>query len=134
MRRRGLTLPEFAVLFAVFVVLVLILWPVGLGHGRHNARKAACVHSLKHVAMACLMYQKDYSGRLPLVVVSEASNEIYGWADATKTYLSDSASWEFYKCVADSQRNGVDPRSLGYSDYWFNRNLSGLPIKKLKKP
>jgi hypothetical protein len=91
MRRRGLTLKEFLACFVFLWFLAALLLPPGFGRGhgtRHNARKAACQNTLKQIALACQMYQKDYNGRLPLVVVSDAPDQPYGWADAVRPYLS----------------------------------------------
>jgi prepilin-type N-terminal cleavage/methylation domain-containing protein len=64
MKRRGFTLIEVLVVFAIIAVLAAILLPV-FAAARAKARQTTCQSNLKQVYMAWVMYAADYDGMAP---------------------------------------------------------------------
>lgn len=49
----------------------------------------------------------------------------FGWADALESYTHDR---RVYQCPAEPTPRQDNPTQPGYTDYWFNRNLSNLSV------
>ena len=62
--RRGFTLIELLVVIAIISILAAILFPV-FSRARENARKAACMSTLKQLGLGFQQYLQDYDGRYP---------------------------------------------------------------------
>ena len=57
--RKGFTLIELFVVFAIIAILAAILFPV-FAKAREKARQASCTSNLKQIALALRMYAQDY--------------------------------------------------------------------------
>ena len=98
--RRGFTVIEMLVVFAIIVVLVGTLF-AATGHVRENARQTVCLSNLRQMSMAFRMYCQD-SGiedkpteieKIPDNIAAGRTNELtftkpYGW-DQGKLFCPD---------------------------------------------
>ena len=73
-KSRGFTLIELLVVIAIIALLMAILIPV-LNGAREQGKRAACLHNLKGLVLAWIMYTDDNDGRL---VRGNAGNDD-GW-------------------------------------------------------
>ncbi|RYG54847.1 DUF1559 domain-containing protein, partial [bacterium] len=122
-RRRAFTLIELLVVIAIIAILAAILFPV-FGRARENARRSSCQSNLKQIGLGIMQYTQDYDENFPLSLSlsnSVTSNPPVGWADSIQPYLK---STQIYQCPSDSVAPGTDPTLAGYTDYWYNCNLS----------
>ena len=62
-KSRGFTLIELLVVIAIIALLMAILIPV-LNGAREQGKRAACLHNLKGLGLAWIMYADDNDGRL----------------------------------------------------------------------
>jgi prepilin-type processing-associated H-X9-DG protein len=107
---------------------------------RESKRSATCqYHNLSQIAVAFQQYTQDYGGKFPVVKVvgSSASGAVppsyaspYGWADALQYYLRCEGC---YQCPSESTPLS-SPTKRGYTDYWFNGNLSGVRKSAVRLP
>jgi prepilin-type N-terminal cleavage/methylation domain-containing protein/prepilin-type processing-associated H-X9-DG protein len=122
-RRKGFTLIELLVVIAIIAILASILFPV-FGRARENARRSSCQSNLKQIGLGIIQYTQDYDENFPLAgtgSTSVVSSPPVGWADSIQPYLK---STQIYQCPSDSNPQGNDPTIAGYTDYWYNSNLS----------
>jgi len=63
-RRKGFTLIELLVVIAIIALLMAILIPT-LNRAREQGKRAACLHNLKQLTLAWIMYADDNGGELP---------------------------------------------------------------------
>jgi prepilin-type processing-associated H-X9-DG protein/prepilin-type N-terminal cleavage/methylation domain-containing protein len=124
MKRNGFTLIELMVIVAIFVLLSAILFPVFF---RTRGCGPSCSDKLKRMGLALVQYQADYDV-FPRVA---ATGSGYGWGDALNAYTKSQFA---YWCPVEGEDGQNDPRKSGYTDYWFNGNLSGVETKKLASP
>lgn len=124
----GFTLIELLVVIAIIAILAAILFPV-FARARENARRASCQSNLKQIGLAMLQYTQDYDEKFPQVVVEATAANVtasnpYGWADALQPYAK---SVQLFQCPSETEGPTNDPTSTapGYSDYWYNRMMSG---------
>lgn len=123
--KKGFTLIELLVVIAIIAILAAILFPV-FARARENARKSSCQNNLKQLALGFKQYINDFDERFPLVaVVNTASPNTtyappYGWADALQPYIRNT---QVYQCPSDAAEGTDDSVTLGFSDYWYNRNF-----------
>lgn len=120
---KGFTLIELLVVIAIIAILAAILFPV-FGRARENARRSSCQSNLKQVGLGILQYVQDYDENFPLAVsgsTSAISSPPVGWADSIQPYLK---STQIYQCPSDSNGPNSNPTLAGYTDYWYNSNLS----------
>ena len=123
MTRRAFTLIELLVVIAIIAILAAILFPV-FARARENARRASCQSNLKQMGLGVLQYTQDYDESYPLAVTgstSTTSQPPVGWADSIQPYLK---STQIYQCPSDSMGPNLDPTTAGYTDYWYNANMS----------
>ncbi|RYG62449.1 DUF1559 domain-containing protein [bacterium] len=121
--RTAFTLIELLVVIAIIAILAAILFPV-FGRARENARRSSCQSNLKQVALGVIQYAQDYDEMFPLSVTgstSITSTPPVGWADSIQPYLK---STQIYQCPSESTSIETNPTAAGYSDYWYNGNLS----------
>jgi len=126
--KNAFTLIELLVVIAIIAILASILFPV-FARARESARRASCSSNLKQIALAVMQYTQDFDEKFPQVVVEATvskvtANNPYGWADALQPYTK---SVQLFQCPSETEGPTDDPTSTapGYSDYWYNRMLSG---------
>lgn len=144
MKRGGFTLIEAMVKVAVLMLVVgsgyLILRPVFL-HAQVNAQRSMCQSSLKQMSLAYLQYSQDYNGKSPLINSNAVSSSIapfkmpYGWADALRAYTNNNYT-QFFQCPSEGSlsQGGRDGVQTGFTDYYYNTNLSGLRQAAARHP
>jgi len=126
--KKGFTLIELLVVIAIISILAAILFPV-FARARENARRTSCMSNLKQIGLGILMYSQDYDEKFPQARVELTASKVtatnpYGWADALQPYVK---SVQLFQCPSETEGPIDDPTSInpGYSDYWYNRMLSG---------
>lgn len=91
------------------------------------------------------MYDQDYDERLPSTAVNAIANVTssnpYGWADALQPYLR---STQIFQCPSETNSanstvnagtgTAPDPTALGYTDYYYNGNLSQVSDASFNSP
>ncbi len=138
-RRGGFTWIEVLAIFIVLTVLAAILLPALKRLPRpHNAR---CSSNLKQIGIALMQYAEEYDERLPpakfknaqpVGTITSKGYQPYGWADAAVIY---SKSTQLFQCPVEPQTDaGSDPTKSGYTDYWFNSNLSTMKLQHIAEP
>ena len=128
-RCKAFTLMELLVVIAIIAILAAILFPV-FARARENARRASCQSNLKQLGLSIMQYTQDYDEKYPLVIVTALAqvtpNNPYGWADALQPYVK---STQLFQCPSETRAPTSVPTSAttteGYTDYWYNRMLSG---------
>jgi prepilin-type N-terminal cleavage/methylation domain-containing protein/prepilin-type processing-associated H-X9-DG protein len=113
---RGFTLIELLVAITIIAILAAILFPV-FQKVRENARRTACMSSLKQVGLAVIQYQQDSDERF---VLTERGGDMddaheYYWGDMLQPYLK---SWQVLTCPDASQTIQFKPQPLPYSQQW----------------
>lgn len=80
---RAFTLIELLVVIAIISILAAVLFPV-FARARENARRASCQSNLRQMALATLMYTKDYDEYFPRTNIIDHSATPPGgnWASA----------------------------------------------------
>ncbi len=122
-KKSAFTLIELLVVIAIIAILAAILFPV-FARARENARRASCQSNLKQIGLGVLQYVQDYDENFPLAVTGSTSNTSQppvGWADSIQPYLK---SLQIYQCPSDTNGPNSDPTQPGYTDYWYNANMS----------
>jgi prepilin-type processing-associated H-X9-DG protein len=136
-RRSGFVLWQFILLSCVTLILVAIMIPVFFAtrqsHGKHS-----CMFNLKQLGLGFLQYASDYDERLPPIRGASSPAQLsrgepYGWADALFPYVRIT---KIFQCPneEDYRDATTDPMTSGYTDYWYNTNLSSLNSKAVKRP
>jgi len=98
---------------------------------RMYAPRASCQSNLKQMALAMMQYTQDYNERHPPVAIA-SNGSPYGWADAIYPYAKNH---DIYQCPHDFwTQASTTPQRSGYTDYWFNGNLSSVALKRIKSP
>ena len=121
--KTAFTLIELLVVIAIIAILAAILFPV-FARARENARRSSCQSNLKQIGLGIIQYQQDYDESFPLAVTgssSAVSQPPVGWADEIQPYLK---SLQIYQCPSDTNGPGTDPTQPGYTDYWYNSDMS----------
>ena len=122
--RSAFTLIELLVVIAIIAILAAILFPV-FARARENARRSSCMSNLKQIGLGVLQYVQDYDENYPLAVTgltgASGTGTPVGWADSIQPYLK---STQIYQCPSDSNGPNPDPTQPGYTDYWYNANMS----------
>jgi prepilin-type processing-associated H-X9-DG protein len=138
MRRRGFTLWKLLLSLALVIVAALILLPFFLGFNDGN-RHYSCTSNLKQIGLAVFQYSQDWDEKFPIVNVKDAAideKNPLGWADAlfpyTKTQRLFWCPTQIKNDVRDE--NEKSPADRNYTDYFYNRRLSGIENKKLSEP
>jgi prepilin-type N-terminal cleavage/methylation domain-containing protein/prepilin-type processing-associated H-X9-DG protein len=131
--KKGFTLIELLVVIAIIAILASILFPV-FGRARENARRSSCQSNLKQIALGAKQYVQDYDEKYPVSIFNStggaivAADEQNGWAIQMQPYLKSS---QIFQCPSETNpAANVTPGvtgygQAGYSDYWYNRNMSG---------
>jgi len=138
-RRGGFTWIEVLIIFIVLAILAAILFPMlRRPPPPHNAR---CSSNLKQIGFAFMQYAQEYDERFPptkfknaqpVGTITSKGYQPYGWADAAVIY---SKSTQLFQCPVEPQTDaGSDPTKSGYTDYWFNSNLSTTKLQHIANP
>lgn len=98
-------------------LVAAILFPV-FARTREPHRYGSCQSNLKQIGLGLIQYTQDYDDKFPPLA---ARGSAYGWADALQPYLK---STRIFQCPNEPNKGQTDPRSSGYTDYWFNARLS----------
>lgn len=132
---------------ACLLLLASVFYPVYL-KSRDNTLEQGCWDHLRNLGLSIRQYEQDNEEKFPLVAVNDTDYSLephiysaYGWADALYPYNIGQAS---YLCPANRQYTRQldaagtevkpDPTELGFTDYWFNRNLSGVATDRVHEP
>jgi prepilin-type processing-associated H-X9-DG protein len=97
-------------------------------HRQQALLRNNCQGQLSQLSLALMQYRADHDDRFPVVA---SAGQAYGWADALKPY---GASPQLFQCPTEPTPFSADPASAGYTDYWFNSNLSGVREKAVSRP
>ena len=128
-RRGGFTKVEMLVLLVIVGVLAAIFYPAFNKGGHRPSPRVFCAVNLKQIGTAFMQYAQEYDERFPSV---KSNGKKFGWADAIFIYAPDN---NIYQCPSEKKTVAVtDPTQSGYTDYWFNTNLSKLNLGKLTTP
>ncbi len=129
--------------------LVLFILPLGVFaffwvlnsdvfHPVEKGRRNICQANLKSMALALKLYTNEYNS-FPLAVVAGVNgrtvttfspNPPMGWADAVAPLIKNTT---MFQCPSEGAGQSA-PGFKGWSDYWYNGNLSGAPQKSLAFP
>lgn len=112
-------------------------------YAREDARRKSCLSNLRQLGLGIRAYSADNDARLPLAVVlgvkvgptpiigrcppSPVDN--VGWSDALIPYTK---SINILSCPADIHGPPCDSRLAGYTDYWMNKNVSGMKVAHIR--
>jgi len=96
-------------------------------HWQKNAVAAICPSNLKLIALGMSMYAADYDNKLPPAIFP---GKTVGWANGLQPYMK---SYGVFQCPFDTHSKQKIPRpnQPGFTDYWMNRNLSGMKGEKI---
>jgi prepilin-type processing-associated H-X9-DG protein len=141
MKRNGFTLWEIVGGVASLLVIAVIVWPMFArsresGHPNSDGR---CQNNLKQLALGFKQYLNDFDEHYPLVAVTrdvkpENFNAKpktwtpYGWADALQPYIRNT---QIYQCSLDKHEGQDNSGQSGFTDYWYNRRMTGISESKL---
>ena len=139
-RRRGFTWIEL--LISAIITLTLFLYLGALfNKARRSFTQNYCPSSLKQIGVGFLQYAQDNDERFPPVSVSDVkpvgmndtkSYKPFGWADAANSYIRDT---NVFQCPNEELTTAIsDQTQSGYTDYWFNSNLSNVKLNVLASP
>jgi prepilin-type N-terminal cleavage/methylation domain-containing protein/prepilin-type processing-associated H-X9-DG protein len=121
----GFTLIEILVVIAIIAILAAILFPV-FARARENARRSSCQSNLKQLGLAFLQYTQDYDEKYPqwcVALTGYTESRIGGWANVLQPYLK---STQVLQCPSEPTGPADYTAVYGFSDYWYNSNLSGI--------
>ena len=128
-KRGGFTWIEMLVLLVIIGVLAAIFYPAFTGERHSRIPRMSCAVNLKQIGTAFMQYAQEYDERFPSV---KSNGKKFGWADAIFIYAPDN---NIYQCPSEEKTVAVtDPMQSGYTDYWFNTNLSKLNLGKVTTP
>ena len=136
LRRNGYTLIELAVGLIIVCALVIVLYPL-YQRDQLNKQRTSCQSNLKQLGLALLQYQQDANGKLPPFASNPVTSSVppfarpYGWADAAYPYHKSLA---LLRCPLTQTPRSVDATKNGFTDYWFNTNLSALSDREISQP
>jgi len=122
MRRAGFTLKEVLIVLGLVVILAVILFPF-FSAPRESQRHVPCQSYQKNILLGFKQYVSDYDEKLPQATSSG------GWIYALDPYVK---SLQTYQCPVVERDSMPKPSEAGFTDYWFNRNLSGQSERRLK--
>lgn len=113
---RGFTLIELLVVIAIIAILAAILFPV-FAQVRDTARMAGCGSNARQLALAVMMYARDFDELLPMAcnydAPTDAPNRMY--MGQIKPYVKNEA---IYLCP--------NAENAAYGDLWATR--AAIPI------
>ena len=154
--RRGFSRLKTLLVGSVGVLCCAFLWPAVAQVAPEGAAPPEpltdvqlaqrCQSNLKQIGLATLMYCQDYDEKMPLASVRGPQNgddEVtpVGWVDGLLPYIK---STSVFQCPAEAHPSSVtrakngnlnDAAQLsGFTDYWYNANLSGISLSQIEEP
>ena len=115
--------------FLVFTIVILgaIFFPLFTRH--REPRKNSCMSNLKQISLSIIMYSQDYDDKLPPAIFP---GKTVGWVNGVQPYLM---STQIFQCPSENNfPSKTAPNQPGFTDYWMNRNVSGIDIEKIPVP
>lgn len=107
------------ILSVVFLgIVTAILYPAFVRPRESGCHGPSCLSNLKQLGIGLLQYTQDYDDKLPSVFGNRAS---FGWADAMFPYVKSNS---LFQCPQQREDGQTDPKQSGFTDYWFNAQLS----------
>jgi prepilin-type processing-associated H-X9-DG protein/prepilin-type N-terminal cleavage/methylation domain-containing protein len=124
MKRRGFSVVELLVVFAVVAILAAIVITVFARKREREERRrtAGCQQNLRFLALAIRQYNSDYDDHFPLV---SSRGYAFGWADAVEPYARNA---QYFQCTSEftpSVTVILNARDSNYTDYFYNARMSG---------
>ena len=111
--RRGFTLSELLVVFAIIAILAAILFPV-FAKAREKARQSSCLSNEKQIMLAVLSYTQDYDELMvPQGIDTNADGTIeYTWRSLVLPYAKNA---QIFQCPSKKMTTTFN----GGLDYGF---------------
>ena len=132
-QRNGYTFVELLMALFGAAVAIAVFYPVSSPSG-HGGRRASCQSNLKQIGLGFLQYAQDADEKLPPIALNTAASatQAYGWADALQPYIK---ATQIYHCPAQNTFPETgEATQNGYTDYWFNAQLSAHTLTKIAAP
>ncbi|MDD3925461.1 MAG: hypothetical protein PHT33_02260 [bacterium] len=139
--RKGLSLIDLLIVFALCAVLTSVLVRPILVRAGEGDQKAVCMQNLKQLGMAFKMYMQDNDGCIPLASYPPSQNErncqivwfrsIARYAD--NGYVMMHKLPGAFKCPAETRLSAYKP-DYGMNYYYGNPNQAVYCIADVKKP
>jgi prepilin-type N-terminal cleavage/methylation domain-containing protein/prepilin-type processing-associated H-X9-DG protein len=139
--RRAYTLIELLVVISIISLLSALLFTV-FSRAREKGRAAHCQSNLHQLGLAFQQYVSDsgtfpmwYNTDFPIGVPLPGPKPGLSWGRRVLPYVKDIS---LFQCPSAS--SSIDPQPMwsedgyGYSDYTYNRGLSGLADSKVTQP
>ena len=131
-KRHGFTRLQLVLVLVVTAVVAAVSLSAFLKYRRYaeaTRQRVSCQYNFKHIALCLMMYQADHDERYPIATTGKDTHgRIYGWADIMQVYLKNP---DALRCPGDKHPGGTDPKRPGYTDYWYNRSLSGMAKQQI---
>lgn len=109
-------------------LVAAILYPVFAPRRQFPRGHVSCISNLKQIGLGLIQYSQDYDERFPPVAAHGAA---FGWADAIYPYIKSN---QVFQCPVEPNGGQHDPRLSGYTDYWFNAQLSEGALRNISEP
>lgn len=104
------------------------LFPIFARPRENDGHGPSCQSRLKQIGLGLIQYTQDYDERFPPVAARGAA---FGWADVLVPYTK---STQLFQCPSEPNQGQSDPHLSGYTDYWFNAQLSKGAMKNIGEP
>jgi len=113
-------------IITIWGALFCMFYPVWV-RTNENPDTAFCQSNLKQIGLAIFQYAQDYNERLPPAIFHDKN---IGWANGLQPYVK---SYSLFQCPVENNpdQKTSQPNKPGFTDYWFNNNLSGIKDEKI---
>lgn len=135
--RRGLTLIELLIVFAIIGILAAISLPV-ITRPRGNAERTACLNNVRQIDVAMRLYADDHGDAVVLPSGFPYYDDWYSYKWSVKSYLSlagtNSPAEKIFACPAD--KDLCLQAWTGFNSYAFNsgNRINARQYPNLAKP
>lgn len=85
--------------------------------------RSVCPSNLKQIALGMFMYSQDYDDKFPPAIFGD---DTVGWANALQPYLK---TYQIFQCPLEPNPGQIDPHLRSFTDYWMNKNATGIEIQ-----